>query len=240
MTRIIIHAGFYKTGTTSFQRYFEVNAALFENKFYYCSKAQLSHAAIAAREFGTRPFWWRLRAFRRAFETVVTTLPDADVIVISREQFSGAMPGFKTIFGRRITSNATAAIPLAKEINRALRRRFGENTCIEYLFTLREGESWVKSIYGHVQRSRTVTQDFATFRSSFPEKIDLLPEAASIAQAANADDFHTSFLEDTSAHPLGPAKALIDLLALPTDFCEKLPPARHENKGSSQKTRDAS
>lgn len=240
MTRIIIHAGFYKTGTTSFQRYFEQNATLFESKFHYCSKAQLSEAAIAAREFGTRPFWWRLRAFRRAFEELVTTLPDADVIVLSREQFSGAMPGFKTIFGRRITSNATAGLPLAKEMSRALRRRFGENASIEFLFTLREGEAWVKSLYGHVQRSKNMTQDFAAFRNSFPKNIDLLSEAASIAQAAMADEFHTSFLEATSTHPLGPAKALIDLLALPTDFCEKLPPARHENKGSCQKTRDAS
>lgn len=238
MTRIIVHAGFYKTGTTSLQRYVEQNAALFGDHFFYCSKAQLSEAAIAAREFGARPFWWRRSAFRHAFERVVADLPDAKIIVMSREQFSGTMPGFKTILGRRITSNLQAGIPLAKEIGRALRGHYKQDANVEFLFTLRDGESWVKSLYGHVQRSRKHPEDYAKFRRHFPQEIELQTQANRIAQAAGADRVHFSFLENTADHRFGPAKALLDVLDLPSEICEKLPAAHHENKSSPLSVRD--
>ncbi|AML50518.1 hypothetical protein RC74_03855 [Falsihalocynthiibacter arcticus] len=47
-TRIIIHAGFYKTGATSLQAYSERISALFGDQIFYCSRDQLSDAAIAA------------------------------------------------------------------------------------------------------------------------------------------------------------------------------------------------
>lgn len=240
MTRIIVHAGFYKTGTTSLQAYFEENAALFEGSCFYCSKAQLSAAAIAARKFGTRPFWWRRRAFRSAFERAVASLPDANVIVMSREQFSGSMPGFKTVLRRRTISNSSAGIPLSREITRALRRRFGKEASIEFLFTLRDGEAWAKSLFGHIARTTNAEDDYDAFRTEFPAKINLREQANSIGKAAKADRVHLSFLEETAAHPLGPAKALIDLLDLPTETYEKLPPARHENKRFSFQSREIS
>ncbi|WP_380056676.1 hypothetical protein ACFE33_02930 [Falsihalocynthiibacter sp. SS001] len=233
MTRVIVHAGFYKTGTTSLQRYFERNAHRLDGVHYF-KKDAFSDSAVAARMYALRPFIWRRLSFRRAFERALETLPDTQIIILSREQFSGVMPGSRTIWRRRVTDFRTAGIPLAREISRALKRRFGPETEIEFLYTLRDGESWVHSVYRHQLRSRKLTESFKPFRKTFPTTIDLRQQADDIAKAARATSVHFSTLEDTASSKFGPATALLGLLDLDESTLNELPRARLENEGLSE------
>jgi hypothetical protein len=198
----------------------------------------MSKAAVAARKFGTHPFWWRRMQFRREFRRLVAGLPDTDTIILSREQFTGSLPGYSTVFRRRVTDFRAAAAPLAREMVTLLRRRFGQGTQIEILFSLREGESWIKSVYGHILRSRKLTEDFAQFRESFPAIIDLAQQAREIGDASGADKLHFSTLEATGAHRLGPASALIELLSLDEPVRDALPSAPIKNAGISAKMQE--
>ncbi|MEJ2020095.1 MAG: hypothetical protein P8X51_18060 [Maritimibacter sp.] len=150
MTRVIVHAGFHKTGTTSLQSFLKRNTdALAPYAAIYLQRA-LKRARYLGRIYGQRPVFWRRWMFRRGFREFLASIPDAPTIVISRESFSGMMLGYRGARLRRCRRYASMAIPLAREIIRELRRRFGPEVEIEFLYTTREGESFLKSTWGHV------------------------------------------------------------------------------------------
>ena len=233
MTRVIVHAGFHKTGTTSLQTYLARNRKALKPWFDYYGKAEFLQAGAAARIYGQRRFAWRRRAFRRAFRRFLDTIPRAGTIVLSRETFAGAMPGHRDFLGRTLTSYTPAAVPLAREITRALRRRFGPDTVVEFLYTIRERESWLRSVYGHLLRSIHLTEDYEVFRATLADTPDLREQANAIAAALQPVPVHMARLEDFSDHPAGPAGAVLVLAGVPDDLAASLPPARHEYRGQS-------
>jgi len=98
------------------------------------------------------------------------------MIVLSRETFSGGMPGHHTLSGRLMTSYQRPAKRLAKVIISELRRRFGPSTEITFFYTTRERESWLRSVYGHLLRSIRITDDYVSFRPAFQNFLALKPK----------------------------------------------------------------
>ena len=230
---MIVHAGFHKTGTSSLQSWLGENRAALRPHLRFYGKANFLQAGSAARIYGQKPFPWRLRAFRRSFDRFLAGIDDDPVIVLSRETFSGAMPGHRRLLGRTVTDYAPAAIPLGREICAALRARFGADVRIDWLFTLREREAWIRSVYGHLLRSIHLREEFGTFRARFPGLTDLDEEARRIGAALPVDAIHTRWLEEMSDTHEGPAAAVLDLLDVPHSLRRALPAARRANTGQS-------
>ena len=233
MTRVIVHTGFHKTGTSSLQSYLAENRKALKPYMVFYGKAAFLQAGSAARIYGQKPFPWRRRAFRRSLDAFLASVPDAPVIVLSRETFSGAMPGHRRIFGGMVRDYRRAAVPLGREIVAALQARFGPEVQVEFLHTLRERESWIRSVYGHLLRSIHLTEDFAAFRARFPDLIDLRDEAQRIASRLHLSAHHVVALDEVGAAREGPAKAVLDLVGVPQDLRDALPPARRANSGQS-------
>lgn len=233
--RVIVHVGFHKTGTSSLQSYLGKNRDLFAPYFAFYGKADFLQAGSAARIYAQKPFPWRLRAFRQRLDGFLASIPDQPVIVLSRETFSGSMPGHRKVFGRLIKGYASSAVPLGRQIIAALKARFGNEVRIEFLYTTREREAWLSSVYGHLLRSIHLTQDETAFRAQFPRFPHLADEARRIAGKLDLAAVHIVDLAEIGKRPEGPAAAVLDLVDLPADLV--LPQASRANVGQSHDLR---
>ncbi len=231
MTRVIVHAGFHKTGTTSLQSYLAQNRARLAPFFAYYGQNDFKSAGARARVFAQRPFPWRMAKFRAAFHAFLDDIPDADTIVLSRETFCGVMPGHRTWRRRTIKDFKTAGIPLCRTVIQLLRERFGPDVRIEFLFTTREREAWIRSVYGHLLRSIHLRVEFEEFRAGFPNLIDLEEEAKRIASALDGCTTHIRAMESYGTHHNGPAAAILELAGVDAATCATLPRAARANEG---------
>lgn len=231
--RVIIHPGFHKTGTSSLQSYLHRHRAALAPYVAFYGKDDFLKAGSAARIYAQKPFPWRLRAFRRRLDAFLTSIPDAPVIMLSRETFSGAMPGHRRMLGRTITGYHGVAVPLGRQIIAALQARFGPQVQITFVYTLRDREGWIRSVYGHLLRSIHLTQDFHAFRARFPNLMDPAAEARRIVATLGVADAHYFDLADIGSRREGPASAILDLLDVPPAVRAALPPPGHANSGQS-------
>ena len=239
MVRVIVHPGFHKTGTSSLQAYLSENRETLAPYLTFYGKEDFPRAGTAARIYAQKPYPWRLRQFRRALDSFLADIPDAPVIVLSRETFSGAMPGHRRHSGRLITGYDCTAQRLGRQITAALRARFGPQVEITWFFTVRDLEPWIRSVYGHLLRSIHLTEDFDTFRAQFPDLPDLSDLARKIARDIGVPAPHLARLEDTGARREGPAAALLDLLEVPATVRAGLPAAQRHNPGQDPALEEA-
>ncbi|WP_394152026.1 hypothetical protein [Loktanella salsilacus] len=233
MVHVIVHPGFHKTGTSSLQSWLGQNRRALKPYLSFYGKADFLTAGSAARIYGQKPYPWRLRAFRRSFDRFLNKIPDAPVIVLSRETFSGSMPGHRRFPGRIITGYRSVAVPLGQQVIAALQTRFGADVQITFLYTLRERESWIRSVYGHLLRSIHLRDDYDTFRARFPNLIDPRAEAESIAKTLGVAAHFVDLSEVSDRHE-GPAAAVLDLLGVPDKVRAALAPAGRANSGQSK------
>ena len=234
MTRILIHAGFHKTGTTSLQNHLARHRKRLAPYFTYYGANDFKNAGARARIYAQRPFPHRLLRFRLAFRRFLRSVPADDVIVLSRETFCGVMPGHRDWRGRTLQDFAPAAVPLLTVTLQELHRRFPDAR-VELLFTTRDREAWVRSVYGHLLRSIHLTETFEEFRALFPDLIDLREEAQRIHAALPGRlPLHITPMEDYADHRHGPAGAVLDLLEVPQALQDSLAPARRANQGQSK------
>lgn len=240
MTRVIVHAGFHKTGTSSLQDYLGQHWDALRPWFTYYGQGDALHgSAVAGRIYAKKPFPWRKRAFRRALRADLAALPDAETLVLSREHYSGVMPGHRDWRGRVIPNFRRAAKPLARVMISELRHRFGRDVEITFLYTTRDKDDWIRSVHGHLLRVIKLTDDFDTFRARFPRLKSPAEEAEIMRRALAPVPVVTAALEDWSTHHAGPAGVVLAMAGMPEDAQVNLPPARPTNQGKSAETRDA-
>lgn len=237
MTRVIVHAGYHKTGTTSLQDFFNDNRALLEPYLQYYGKNAFDNAGAMARIYAQRPFPWRLRKFRKSFRNFLAKAPEGKTILLSRETFSGGMPGHLKLSGAVMNAYFPAARKLAQVIVVELQHRFGQQVDITFFYTTREREAWIKSIHGHLLRSIKLKQDFKTFRAGFPTLASPEKEAQRMVGVLAPIPVVTSALETFGTHREGPASALLDLVNIPDDVRAKLAPAKRANIGQTAELR---
>lgn len=237
MVKVIVHAGFHKTGTTSLQAFLERNRKPLKPHADIYLKTDLKTARFLGRWYGQRPVFWRRWLFRRGFRKFLNGIPAAKTIVLSRESFSGIMLGYHANGRRPRQTYAPVASTLALEIIRGLKKRFGPGVQITFLYTLRNGENLLQSLHGHILKTSPLTEDFATFCQTFGPAPDLKAEAEKIRQAIAPVPVETATLESLADHRFGPAKAILDLLDLPPDLLKNLKPATRNNPGQSEALR---
>lgn len=237
MTRVIVHAGYHKTGTTSLQDFLSKNKELLNPYLQYYGKGAFQNAGAMARIYAQRPFPWRLKKFRKTFRNFLVGIPQGGTIFLSRETFSGGMPGHRRFGGALMTSYFRPALKLAQVIIAELRRRFGKNVDITFFYTTREHESWIRSIHGHLLRSIKMTDDFDTFRARFPTLTGPAEEAQKMRVALAPIPVATAALEKYGTRPEGPAAAVLELLNIDEKTRAQLTPAARENIGQNNDLR---
>jgi len=221
--RILIHAGFHKTGTSTLQATLRENRVALKYHVALRLRWHMKELVSATRGFST----WRdpltLLKVQHRFDRLLAELPEMPhrTLVISSEELAGHLPG------RGELADYSAAPELLSTFHDLARARFPEAEILFYLST-RAPEPWLASAYWEHVKASSMTLDFDTFHERYAAAADLDGMVAQIAERLPVPVHHCA-LEDCRDRSLGPAEPLLDLCDLPLDVQVELVPAPRTN-----------
>ncbi|MGR3434333.1 MAG: hypothetical protein ACU0CO_05515 [Shimia sp.] len=228
-TRVLIHPGYHKTGTTSLQTWLATNRAALAPYVACYGKDALGPVGSTARLYGQRPFAWRLWAFRRALRAFLAGVPPGPIL-ITRETLAGAMPGHRGPLGRPIHRYGPASRAMARVMRAEIDRRF-PGAEIAFLYTLRDRAAWMESVHGHLLRSIRITET----QGAFAVRPIPGPAAEAAAMARHLPcPVLTASLDDGAEALTRPIRTFF---GVPDDLA--LAPIGHENQGQPPALRAA-
>jgi hypothetical protein len=208
--RVILHAGFHKTGTSSLQACLAANRASLAPYARILLLDELAEPLRCATRYSTGQDPFDLASFAAAFahscERAAVTTP---VLLISCEGLSGRTPGKKGIV------DYTAAVPLAQAMASAVKAVFGGKTPLSLIYTTRAAVDWMSSAWRHNLFGYRVTEDFETFCARCPAAADFAAITAQIARKLPRAEVISVALEQVQQAALGPAEAVLAQLNLP-------------------------
>jgi hypothetical protein len=211
--RIVLHAGFHKTGTSSLQKALISHRADLADRFVISTRATdkaLTEAAEAARAFSERQGPMRRMALVTRLYTWVGSLDLApgQGLLISTEDLSGHMPGHKLV------KSYAAAPEIARLTAEALLARFGAGTDLRLLYTTRAPEEWLRSIHWQLARHPEMKAFVEQFGRLYApaSNLDLVVDA--VRRELPGVRVEAVRLEAVKDRRLGPVEALYDLAGL--------------------------
>ncbi|MDF1856725.1 hypothetical protein [Pseudooceanicola sp.] len=221
--RLIVHAGFHKTGTSSIQQTLEANRATLAPAYRVMLKADMPGLTEAARAYSQTmdEVEWALFVFEAARVFTGLERSDPRPVLMSSEDLSGHMPF-------RHGQNEYAAAPRLMAGLAEIGRESGGASDIDFLFTTRAAGPWVKSCYAQHLRATRITDDLDSYAARALPHADLDAMVDRIAAAVDPVSVHRARLEDIGARPLGPLDALLDLAGVDPGLranLARLPPA---------------
>ncbi|WP_167648001.1 hypothetical protein [Mameliella alba] len=194
--RILVHAGFHKTGTSSLQSCAAANADWLSRNLNLLLPGDLRPVAQLARRYTIRPEQRKLNRMRRELNAVLPP-PDKPLFITS-EDLSGLVPG------RRPGAGYDEAPELLRTVVTTLDDRYPQAE-ITVWFTTRDEDAWMRSIYWQNLRGHRITEDFDTYRARLTDSLPL----ADRVEAVRA---------------VGPLSLALDLLGLPDEGLTPTPP----------------
>ena len=220
-SKILVHPGFHKTGTSSLQRgALELRERL-EPHLNVLLTDDVRPAIQVARRYSAHPSAFRLKRFGEAFEAAIANVDTYDPrpLLISAEALVGHIPGRKNIW------TYDAAPDLIEVLCSAIKNKFGNKTPLKVWFTTRNKLDWQKSAYWQNLRSTRLTEDFASYRFRLERAADL--DAIVLKTQARVQSCATtvsSRIEDCGTYAVGPLHKALELLDVPTQNLGTLKP----------------
>lgn len=216
MRRVMLHLGLHKTGTTAAQSF------LFENREliwphhalvlpYRTRKSGLADAATLYSVYGTQA---SLTEFTDQMRALLADLDFGERrgLVLSEENFSGLRPSRNPAVGYE------AAPDLADCLVGLVRDRFaGEEVDITLYYSLRQRESWLRSLWAHdLYRGRSLL-DFDTYKTRMDSVQSPEDAVTAIRNRVRNATIRAEWLHDLEKLPLGPGTPMAAFLDLPPD-----------------------
>lgn len=225
--RIILHAGFHKTGTSTVQQFLRNNRVALRKQVALRLRWHMKDLISAARAYSTDKDPLTLLKVQSRFGALMNELPGMPrrTLVISAEELAGHLPG------RGNLADYSAAPVLLYAYWEIAKARFPNAEILIYLST-RAPEAWLASAHWEHVKSSDMTMDFDEFASTYHAAADLSSITDDIASAVPAP-LHTHALEDCADLPFGPADPLLDLCDIPNEVRTTLvaePPANTRAK----------
>jgi len=206
--RVIVHAGFHKTGTTSAQKFLFANRKDIWPRCALALPAKLRQGAglqaVRYSRFRTDAL---LDSFSDALHTMLSQIdPGRRKVLISEESLSGRMPG------RDGQLDYSATPILMSRAEDVICDIFGTEAEVIFCFTTRDPKTWLKSTYKHNLRKSRLTMDEEEYSTTFGPAADLIGVTNAVEKAVTGI-VCTADLADLTG-PEGPAQPLIDLMGL--------------------------
>ncbi|MCX7558606.1 hypothetical protein OS190_03445 [Sulfitobacter sp. F26204] len=225
--RIILHAGFHKTGTSSIQASLRENRVALKKQIALRLRWHLKDVVSAARGYSTDLDPLTLIKVQLRFGEMVNAIPGMPrrTLIISAEELSGHLPG------RGSLADYSASPVLLYTYWEILRAAYPEAEIIIYL-TTRAPEPWLASAYWEHVKSSSMTLDFDTFRDTYAKAADLDFMVSEVASRVPTPVFSKS-LESCRDLPLGPLDPMLDLCEVPLSVraaLTALPPANRRHR----------
>lgn len=227
--RIILHAGFHKTGTSSLQAILARHRAALLPHARLVLHDEMADALKRATRFAVGGDPFDLAGFNAAFVALCERLATEghETLILSCEGLSGRTPGKKGITDYR------AAVPLAQAMSDCVEAVFGPQADQQFLYTTRAAESWLYSAWRHNLWGYRVTEDFETFRAACAQAADFPAIVAALTDALPRATLTAVALEEVRDAPAGPAEAVLRLLDLPADLRAAIRDIGVRNEGRS-------
>ncbi|MEP3783484.1 MAG: hypothetical protein ABJM65_01510 [Ascidiaceihabitans sp.] len=198
--RLVVHAGFHKTGTTTLQNTLATHRDLLRPHAHVILRADMKGLCEAARAYSkTRTdFDLGLVAYEAA---LLAEGWDSDTVLMSSEDLSGHMPG------RHDLTDYRAAIALAATMTDTWRA-----TCpdieITWVYTTRAAVPWLASCHVQHLRAARMTLDADAYADAFAGSAEHNDIAARVRDRVIDADVHTLALEAHRSNLLDPMLAL--------------------------------
>lgn len=224
--RVIVHAGFHKTGTTSAQSFLRANGKHIRPRCFLLLPGRVrkgaARMAVRYSRFGTAGL---LDAFVDDLHATLSALDQTSErkVLISDENMAGRMPGRDGQMGYSATPELMAR---AEDV---ICDVFGVETDVVFHFTTRAPQSWLRSTYKHNLRTSRLVMDEAEYTETYANAADLAGVTEAVAKAVTGTVSSTDLADLTGAE--GAAQPLIDLIGLPPHRRAKLVPQPSENTG---------
>jgi hypothetical protein len=227
--RIILHAGFHKTGTSSLQAILARHRAALLPHARLVLHDEMADVLKRATRFAVGGDPFDLAGFNAAFVALCERLAAEghQTLILSCEGLSGRTPGKKGI------NDYSAALPLAQAMSACVKAVFGAKAEQHFLYTTRDAESWLYSAWRHNLAGYRVTEDFDSFRSTCAKAADFPALIANLTTALPRATLTSVALEEIQAEPAGPAEAVLRLLDLPAGLRASIRDIGVRNAGRS-------
>lgn len=224
MLRIVVHAGFHKTGTTTVQNTLRANARLLKPHLQVflrrrmpalCDTAQASSVSCSAED---------MAHFRHEATVLAEGLnrDDPRPILLTSEDLAGRMPGRRKLTGydavphlmRALVDTLTQVHPGAE---------------IRLYFSTRAADPWLVSCHAQHLRVVRMVMDAETYARAFRSSANLDAVVQDVANTVSPVPVSHCALETSSPRRLGPLDPLLDLLDLPFAIRAQLVPQAAAN-----------
>ena len=214
--RLVIHAGFHKTGTTSIQQTLKLNRPVLKPVLRSVMRPGMKDLVAAARGFSTHRDTLSRAKFHNRFGSFLYEQPPMRrrVLCLSAEELSGHMPG------RPDVPTYSAAVKLAEDMAAGAKLVFPYAELVFY-YTTRNPQDWLASAYAEQVKSSSMTMGFDEFASRYHEAANLdgiIDQVASTVSARVVQSRLEEMLDDT----FGPATRLLDICEVPQEVRDQM------------------
>ncbi|WP_425039894.1 hypothetical protein [Primorskyibacter sp. S187A] len=214
MAQLVVHAGFHKTGTKSVQACLAANAPLLAPQVRIYLKDDILPLTKAARAYSVQRTAPALAAVSRAAENFCSHIAaqGSQNVVVSCEDLAGVMPGRRGV-------ESYAAVPMIMDvIAQAVRKHLGSTLDLTLVFTLRDPDSWLASLWWQHLRSTRYTLDARSHARQMQEAADFEAIMAMTRKTVPEVQVVAAPLEEYRDLPHGPATVLLDILEIPAEI----------------------
>lgn len=228
--KIVIHAGFHKTGTSTVQAVLRANRKALMPALAIRLKGQMQELMHATRGYSTDGTADALDKVSRRFDALLADLPGMPrrTLVMSAEELSGHMPG------RGALADYSAAPVLMYLFWERAKTAFPK-TPVHFVFAARSGDDWQRSAWAEHVKSSGMTLDYADYVQRYADASDLAQIIQDVTRRVPAP-VHSYALEDCTSLPLGPADPVLDLCDISADIRATLVPQPPQNTRLSEDT----
>ncbi|WP_299413087.1 hypothetical protein [uncultured Sulfitobacter sp.] len=222
--KIVLHAGFHKTGTSTVQAVLRANRKALMPAVAIRLKGQMQELIHATRGYSTYGTDEALDKVSRRLDALLTDLPGMPrrTLLLSAEELSGHMPGRGALADYR-------AAPVLLYLMWERARTAFPNTPVVICFGTRNPQDWQQSAWAEHVKSSGMSLDFEAFCAQYPAAPDLDRIVQNVTSRVPAP-VHSFALEDCALLPLGPADPVLDLCDVPDAIRASLVPAAAQNK----------
>lgn len=226
MRQILLHSGFHKTATSSMQHFLWLNRETLEPYFdlrmFRHMKPVVRLAAMYSRTRNPLDLVDMVGLLDDVFDEFPVR-EDRDLL-ISCEGLSGHFPAAQQV------KDYSAVPVLMTYVAGYLVEKFPDAQ-VKLIFTTRQEDSWLYSVYRHHLRAHRMTLDYKSFAATFKSAARLDAVIREVAEILAPLPVMFLPMEDAVQHPLGPGAALVDQMTVPASIRAALRPVGRGNAG---------
>jgi hypothetical protein len=218
--RIVIHAGFHKTGTSTVQQVLKHAHQAALPHLCVVLKSDIPELCAAARDYAARPTPAGLKVFTGHAARCFGILDDDPrPILISAEDLCGHIPG----------RNGRVGYPHARTLLAKLIDTLPAHTDPHVFLSTRARTPWMRSCYAHHLRHAPMRMSWEDYEASQKDAPDLLDITDDIRSGLGAAAVSAMAIETSAPLAQGLLTPILDLLDLPPSLREPLTPTRSYN-----------